>query len=83
MRQQIYAYVQEHLNKGKNMKNVIILLGGVVIGVVIGLLTFLDRQQQISAVVSQAQGRVDVMQFFCKKELEAVGIINKEKKDVK
>lgn len=65
------------------MKSVGIGIVGFLIGVALCVLVFLDRQYEVNAAVARVQGKVDVMNFYCKSELERVGLINKEKKDAK
>lgn len=54
------------------------LVGFIVAGILC-FVVFLDKQAEINAIVSRAQGKVDTMELFCKSTLETAKIINKEK----
>ena len=56
--------------------------GAMLCGIVYAYL-YEARQYEINAIVSRAQGKVDVMIQYCKPELEKAGLVNKEKQNEK
>jgi len=62
------------------MKNNIIAgVIGFVLACVLHYFYFLPTVVNTNAIVANAQGKVDVMQQYCKAELEKAGIVKKEK----
>lgn len=61
------------------MKYLYSALAGFALATILGCVLFLNQVIQNSIAVANAQGKVDVMQNYCKGELEKVGIVKKQK----
>jgi len=61
------------------MKCVLSAIVGFLIACVLHYSLFLNSMINTNAIVANAQGKVDVMQLFCKEKLEKSGIVGKSK----
>lgn len=59
--------------------NVLSAVTGFAVACVLHYFFFLPTLVNTNAIVANAQGKVDVMQQYCKAELEKSGIVKKEK----
>lgn len=64
------------------MREFLSFIAGVAITCVLGFIWYTSNQVQLSLLMANAQGKVEVMQQFCKPMLENTGIIKKGKQDV-
>ena len=62
------------------IKHLYSALAGFVLAAILGFVLFLNQSIQASIAVANAQGKVDVMQNYCRTELEKVGIVKAKAK---
>lgn len=80
MRQRILAFAQELHNRRVMLERLLYVVLGVLLACVVHYYLILPSIVNTNAIVANAQGKVDVMQQYCRADLEKAGIIKKGEK---